>query len=40
MMILGHLAGRFAVEDITVSHYGAREGYLRQKVQPHLLDAL
>ena len=36
IMILRYLAGRFDVEDITVSHYGVREGYLRQKIQPFL----
>ena len=37
IMILQYLAGRFDVEDITVSHYGVREGYLRRKIQPSLL---
>lgn len=36
VMILQYLADRFEVEDITVSHYGVREGYLRQKIQPSL----
>ncbi|MDO4318632.1 MAG: hypothetical protein Q4C48_10585 [Lachnospiraceae bacterium] len=37
IMILRYLVNRFAVEDITVSHYGVREGYLRRKIQPSLL---
>ncbi len=36
LMILQYLADRFAAEDITVSHYGVREGYLRQRIQPGL----
>ncbi|MDY3984426.1 hypothetical protein [Dysosmobacter sp.] len=36
-MILRYLADRFDVEDITVSHYGVRKGYLRRKIQPPLL---
>lgn len=36
VMILQYLADRFEVEDITVSHYGVREGYLCQKIQPSL----
>ena len=37
IMILQYLADRFDVEEITVSHYGVREGYLRRKIQPSLL---
>ena len=37
IMILRYLADRFGVENITVSHYGVREGYLHQKIQPSLL---
>lgn len=36
IMILQYLADRFQVEDITVSHYGVREGYLRRNIQPSL----
>ena len=32
IMILRYLADRFDVENITVSHYGVREGYLRRKI--------
>ena len=34
VMILQYLADRFDVADITVSHYGVREGYLCQRIQP------
>ena len=34
VMVLRYLADRFDVKDITVSHYGVREGYLLQKIQP------
>jgi len=30
-MILQYLVERFQAEDITVSHYGVREGYIRKK---------
>lgn len=30
LMILQHLVERFQEEDITVSHYGVREGYIRK----------
>lgn len=36
IMFLQYLADRFQVEDITVSHYGVREGYLRRNIQPSL----
>nr|WP_325195858.1 hypothetical protein [uncultured Oscillibacter sp.] len=36
IMILRYLVDRFDVESITVSHYGVREGYLRQKIQPSM----
>lgn len=36
VMVLQYLVGRYGAEDITVSRYGAREGYLRQKIQPSL----
>lgn len=38
VMILRYLANRYGVQDITVSHYGVREGYLRRKIQPSLPD--
>lgn len=34
IMVLRYLADRYGVEDITVSHYGVREGYLLQNIQP------
>lgn len=34
IMVLWYLAEKFRVSDITVSHYGVREGYLRRKIQP------
>lgn len=34
VMVLRYLADRFGAADITVSHYGAREGYLRRNIQP------
>ena len=40
VMILHYLANRYGVQDITVSHYGVREGYLRRKIQPSLPDNL
>lgn len=40
VMLLRYLADRYAVEDITVSHYGVREGYLSQAIQPSLPDIL
>ena len=40
VMILQYLTSRFEVEEITASHYGVREGYLQQKIQPSLSDAL
>lgn len=36
VMILFHIADQLEVEDITVSHYGVREGYLKEKIQPYL----
>lgn len=36
LMILVYLVNRYDVADITVSHYGVREGYLCQKIQPTL----
>ena len=35
-MILLYLADQYGVKDITVSHYGVREGYLRRKIQPFM----
>lgn len=40
VMILRYLVNRYDVKDITVSHYGVREGYLRRKIQPSLPDNL
>ena len=40
LMILQYLVERFQVEDITVSHYGVREGYIRQKIQPSMPEIL
>ena len=31
VMLLRYLANRYDAEDITVSHYGVREGYLHRK---------
>lgn len=36
VMILRYLASRYDVQDITVSHYGVREGYLHRMIQPTL----
>lgn len=36
VMILLYLADQYGVKDITVSHYGVREGYLRRKIQPFM----
>ena len=36
VMVLQYLADRYGVKDITVSHYGVREGYLRRKIQPSM----
>ena len=36
LIILRHIAELLDVSDITVSHYGVREGYLREKIQPYL----
>lgn len=38
VMVLQYLADRYGVEEITVSHYGVREGYLRRNIQPSLSD--
>lgn len=38
VMILRYLADRYGVQDISVSPYGVREGYLRRKIQPALPD--
>ncbi len=34
LMILQYLAERYGAKDVTVSHYGVREGYLRRRIQP------
>ena len=36
VMVLQYLADRYGVKDITVSHCGVREGYLRRKIQPSM----
>lgn len=36
VMVLQYLTGRFDTAEITVSHYGVREGYLRRTIQPGL----
>lgn len=38
VMVLQYLVRRFDVTDLTVSHYGVREGYLRQKILPSMPD--
>jgi len=38
VMVLRYLADRFGAEDITVSRYGAREGYLRRNIQPSMTE--
>lgn len=36
VMVLQYLTDRFDTAEITVSHYGVREGYLRRTIQPGL----
>ena len=36
IMIVQYLAEQYGVKDLTVSHYGVREGYLRRKIQPSM----
>lgn len=36
IMVLQFIADRYGVEDITISRYGVREGYLLRKIQPAL----
>ena len=38
IMILRHLADRLGVENITVSDYGVREGYLHRNIHPSLAE--
>lgn len=38
LMILRNLTERFGVQDITVSQYGVREGYLHQRILPSLAE--
>lgn len=38
VLLLRYLMERYGVEEVTVSHYGVREGYLHQKIQPALPD--
>ncbi len=33
-MVLQYLVERYGAREITVSHYGVREGYLRRRIQP------
>ncbi len=34
LMVLQYLAERYGAKDVTVSHYGVREGYLHRRIQP------
>lgn len=36
VLLLGYLMDRYGAQTVTVSHYGVREGYLHQKIQPSL----
>ena len=38
LMLLRYMLDRYRVSLVTVSHYGVREGYLHQKIQPALPD--
>ncbi len=38
LMVLQYLVDRYGAREITVSHYGVREGYLRRKIQPSMPD--
>ena len=37
-LLLRCLMDRYGAETVTVSHYGVREGYLHQKIQPSLAE--
>ena len=36
LMLLRYMLERYQVSQVTVSHYGVREGYLRRRIQPAL----
>ena len=36
LMLLRYMLERCQVSQVTVSHYGVREGYLRRRIQPAL----
>ena len=38
VLLLRHLMDQYGAQTVTVSHYGVREGYLHQKIQPALPD--
>lgn len=38
ILLLRHLMDQYGAQTVTVSHYGVREGYLHQKIQPSLPD--
>ena len=38
VLLLAFLMDRYGAESVTVSHYGVREGYLHQKIQPSLAE--
>lgn len=38
ILLLGYLMDQYGAQEVTVSHYGVREGYLHQKIQPALPD--
>lgn len=40
ILILNYLADQYEIQDITVSRYGVREGYLHQKIQSSLSEQL
>lgn len=38
VLLLRYLMDQYGAQEVTVSHYGVREGYLHQKIQPALPD--
>ena len=38
VLLLLYLMDQYGAQTVTVSHYGVREGYLHQKIQPALPD--
>ena len=38
ILLLSFLMDQYGAQTVTVSHYGVREGYLHQKIQPALPD--